>query len=85
VSSASNFGDDWATQYVLTFLTERTGRERSSIRPDDRIADLLIDSLDIVEFMMGVEDEFGIELPDPSRVEVETVDDAIAWVRRSRD
>ncbi len=42
--------------------------------------DLNADSLDMVELIMELEDEFGIEIPDEDAKKVSTVGEAIAYI-----
>ena len=42
--------------------------------------DLGADSLDIVEMMMSMEDEFGIEINDDDAKEFKTIADLIAYI-----
>lgn len=52
---------------VVKILCEKIDCEASEITPETKFADLGIDSLDITELVMTVEDEFGIELAvDPT-------------------
>jgi len=46
------------------------------------IDDLGADSLDTVEMIMEIEDEFGIEIPDEDAEKLQTVGDAIEYVKR---
>ena len=45
------------------------------------IEDLGADSLDIVELIMGIEEEFDIEIPDEDAEKLATVGDAINYVK----
>ena len=47
---------------VIAILAERTDRDTDEITRETAFADLVIDSLDVTEMAMDVEDEFGIEL-----------------------
>lgn len=50
---------------VRKALGELNGIEPDTIRPDsDLVADLNMDSLDLLESVMCIEEELGIELPD---------------------
>lgn len=52
------------------------------IKPSDRLEeDLQIDSLDRVEVAMGLEDKFGIDVPDPKLEGWKTVQDVIDTVK----
>lgn len=44
------------------------------------IDDLGADSLDIVELVMAIEDEFGFEIPDEEAENIRTVGDAVRYI-----
>ena len=44
------------------------------------VEDLGADSLDIVELLMALEDEFGIEIPDEDAEKITTVGDAMKYI-----
>lgn len=44
------------------------------------IDDLNADSLDIVELVMSMEDEFGFEIPDSDAEKLRTVGDAVDYI-----
>jgi acyl carrier protein len=44
------------------------------------VDDLGADSLDIVELVMALEEEFGISIPDEQAESIKTVGDAIAYI-----
>lgn len=43
--------------------------------------DLDADSIDLVEFILQLEDEFGAEIPDEEAEKIKTVGDAVAYVK----
>jgi acyl carrier protein len=45
------------------------------------IDDLGADSLDIVELVMKMEEEFGIEIPDEEAEKIKTVNDVIQYIQ----
>ncbi|KAF9569653.1 acyl carrier protein [Agrocybe pediades] len=47
--------------------------------------DLGLDSLDAVEVMMAVEEEFSIEIPDAEADEIQTVQQAIDYIAKTPD
>jgi len=54
----------------------------SKITPEARfIEDLGADSLDLVELIMGLEDEFGLEISDEEAENIKTVADAIEFIK----
>lgn len=46
--------------------------------------DLGADSLDVVELVMSLEDEFGIEIPDEDVGEIKTVGDAVDYITKKQ-
>jgi acyl carrier protein len=44
------------------------------------IDDLGADSLDIVELVMKMEEEFGIEIPDEEAEKIKTVNDVVKYI-----
>ena len=46
--------------------------------------DLGFDSLDLVEAVMAVEDEFGIDIPDEEVGEIKTVGDAVTYIEKKQ-
>ena len=47
------------------------------------IDDLGADSLDLVELIMGIEEEFGIEIPDGEAEKVVTVEDVVEYIKEN--
>lgn len=47
---------------IAKVISERTGCEVSSVKPESTFTELGIDSLDTVELLMNLEDELGIEI-----------------------
>lgn len=48
------------------------------------IEDLGADSLDIVELIMSMEDEFGIDIPDTDAEKISTVKDAVDYITENQ-
>lgn len=69
---------------VKTIIVEQLGAEESAITLESSfIDDLEADSLDIVELIMGIEEEFGIEIPDADAEKVVTVGDVIDYIKEN--
>jgi acyl carrier protein len=74
--------NDWAHRHVILFLAERSRRPPESISTSERLSVFFEDSLDLVELIMGLEDEFSIELDDHEAAKLDTVQDLIEFVRQ---
>ena len=48
------------------------------------VEDLGADSLDTVELVMAFEEEFGIEIPDEDAEKMQTVGDAIDYIKKQQ-
>ncbi len=48
--------------------------------PASFVDDLGADSLDVVELVMGLEEEFDIEIPDEDAEKIATVNDAVTYI-----
>ena len=55
--------------------------EEDTITPETNILeDLGVDSLDIVDMLMSLEDEFDVEIPDEKIETLRTVADVVAYI-----
>jgi acyl carrier protein len=62
-------------------VAEQLGVDESKIVPDARFTDdLNADSLDLVEMIMSLEEEFGVEIPDEDAEKIVSVQDAITYI-----
>ena len=67
---------------VVALLTQRLGILPEMVKPTAELAeDLGVDSVDAVEFTLGLEREFNVALPDQLIADVRTVQDVIDLVR----
>ena len=67
--------------------SEQLGKDLSQLRPDDRLASIYpdpFDSLDSVELLMAIEEEFGIELDDDAVTNIQTFHDLVTAVAARR-
>ena len=67
---------------VAEIIVEQLGITRGEIVPEASfIDDLGADSLDIVEFVMAMEETFDIEIPDDDAEKIQTIGDAFSYVK----
>ena len=64
---------------------ESLGREPSEIHLDASLAELGVDSLDLVVFMMAVEDEFSVEFSREDQKSLKSLGDLVAKLRLIQD
>ncbi len=68
-------------QKVKSIIAEQLGVQEDEVKPESSfIEDLGADSLDIVELVMAMEEEFEVEIPDEEAEHIKTVGDAITYV-----
>ncbi|HEY3452208.1 MAG TPA: acyl carrier protein [Myxococcales bacterium] len=66
---------------VKSIIAEQLGVGEDEIKPESSfIDDLGADSLDIVELVMAMEEEFDVEIPDEQAESIKTVKDAIDYI-----
>ncbi len=66
---------------VQKVTAEQLGLNESEIKLESSfVNDLGADSLDTVELLMALEDEFGIEIPDDDAEKMTTVQDVTNWL-----
>ena len=67
---------------VKKIVVEHLGVEAAQVKEDAKfIDDLGADSLDTVELVMAFEEEFGIEITDDAAEKIQTVGDAIGFIK----
>jgi acyl carrier protein len=67
---------------VTEIIVDQLGISPEEVVPEASfIDDLGADSLDIVELVMAMEEEFNVEIPDEDAERIQTIGDAIAYLR----
>ena len=66
---------------VAAALAEKTGLDAAAIRPETTFQELKLDSLDIVDSLMALEDIFGISLE--ASTDMKTVGDVVAYIEQA--
>ena len=66
---------------VKAIVVEQLGVAEDQVTPEAKfVEDLGADSLDQVELVMALEEEFGADIPDEEAEKLTTVGDAIAYI-----
>ncbi|HLS88881.1 MAG TPA: acyl carrier protein [Sphingobacteriaceae bacterium] len=74
--------DDAILQRIRSIIVDQLGVEEEEVKPEASfIDDLGADSLDLVELIMALEEEFGTDIPDEDAERINTVGDAIEYIR----
>ena len=67
-------------------IVEQLGVSREEVKPEASfIDDLGADSLDIVELVMSMEEEFNLEISDEDAEKIQTIGDAIGYLKSKVD
>ena len=68
---------------VREIIVEQLGVNAEQVVPEAKfVEDLGADSLDTVELVMALEEEFGAEIPDEEAEKLTTVGEAIAYIEK---
>ncbi len=66
---------------VIELVSESTKIEAANIKAESHfVEDLNLDSLDMVELMMKMEDEFGVEIPEDETENLKSVKDVVGYL-----
>jgi len=66
---------------VKNIISEQLGVKKEEIKQESSFTDDLgADSLDTVEVVMALEEEFGIEIPDEDAEKIATVGDSVKYI-----
>lgn len=66
---------------ITEILAEQLAADKDTMTSDTKIAeDLGADSLDLVDLLMSIEDEFGIEIPDEEVENIKTIGDVVNYI-----
>ena len=69
---------------VRKIIVEQLGVDEDDVTLDSSfIDDLGADSLDIVELIMALEEEFDLEIPDSEAEKITTVGDAVEYIKNN--
>ena len=67
---------------IKTLITDNFNVDQDKITENTNFKnDLDADSIDLVEFILQLEDEFGSEIPDDEAEKIKTVGDAVLYIK----
>lgn len=70
---------------IKQIIVDELGVDEAEVTSNARfIEDLGADSLDLVELVMRLEEEFGIEIPDEDAEKIQSVRDAYSYVEQHK-
>lgn len=70
---------------VIDIVAEQLGVDKEKVKPETSfVNDLGADSLDTVELVMELEEEFNVNIPDDAAEKIETVGQAIDFINSAQ-
>lgn len=74
------------SEKVIALISEQFNIDEDSISLNTSFTDdLNADSLDLVELVMALEDEFGLEIDDEEVESIKTIKDAVDYIKNVSD
>ncbi len=68
---------------VKGIVVDQLGVAEEEVKPEASfVDDLGADSLDVVELVMALEEEFGVEIPDEDAEKIATVAEAVKYIEQ---
>jgi len=68
---------------IIKMIANKLGKKIESVTLESKlIEDLGADSLDIVEMLMMLEDEYGITIPDQDAMKISTIGDIVTYMEK---
>lgn len=72
-------------EQVINIVSEQLGVEKKNIKRESHfVNDLGADSLDTVELVMELEDEFETKIPEEEAEKIQTVGEAVDFIEKAK-
>ncbi|EMH08696.1 acyl carrier protein [Helicobacter pylori GAM246Ai] len=82
-NKAFNTNDTNLFETIRAVIAEQLGIDVSQVTPEaEFVKDLGVDSLDIVELIMALEEKFNIEIPDEQAEKIVNVGDVMRYIEK---
>ena len=78
--------DEEIFEKLKGIIVEQLGSNEEDVKMEATfVDDLAADSLDVVELVMSIEEEFGIEIPDEDAEKIGTVEDVVNYIKEHQN
>ena len=69
---------------VKSIIVDQLGVDEGDVKLETSFEELNADSLDIVELIMALEEEFDMDIPDEEAEKIRTVADAVNYIKDNK-
>ncbi|CAA7602726.1 carrier acyl phosphopantetheine acp acid fatty biosynthesis lipid synthesis chloroplast [Acididesulfobacillus acetoxydans] len=69
---------------VKSIVVDQLGVDEDDVTLETSFEELNADSLDIVELIMALEEEFDLDIPDEEAEKIRTVGDAVKYIKENQ-
>ncbi|SHF35252.1 acyl carrier protein [Caloramator proteoclasticus DSM 10124] len=66
---------------IRNIIADQLNLDENEIAEDTTFVDLGVDSLDLFQILISLEDEFGIEIPNEDAENIKTVKDVVEYIK----
>jgi len=80
----ATFDRDDTLRNIVTIVAEKLGIDKETIKQDSTFQNLGADSIDLVEIIMRMEEQFGMEINDEDAEKMERLDDVVTYIHERR-
>ena len=80
----AQFSSEDTFSKVADIVVDKLGIEKQRITKDSTLSDLGADSLDLVEIVMKLEEQFGIEINDEDAEKMNNVAQVVEYIQQRR-